>query len=119
MTTMHKPDGRPQVVAHRGSSRSRAEHTLGAYVQAIEEGADALECDVRLTADGHLVCVHDRRVDRTTNARGLGSTMRLAQLADLDAASWKSPWADLDDEALEVDEEHNRVLTLAQTPSTR
>ena len=114
MTTMHKPDGRPQVVAHRGASRSRAEHTLGAYVQAIEEGADALECDVRLTADGHLVCVHDRRVDRTTNARGLVSTMRLAQLADLDAASWKSPWADLDDEALEVDEEHNRVLTLAR-----
>jgi glycerophosphoryl diester phosphodiesterase len=111
---MHKPDGRPQVVAHRGSSRVRAEHTLGAYVQAIEEGADALECDVRLTADGHLVCVHDRRVDRTTNARGLVSTMRLEQLADLDAASWKNPWGDLDDEAVEVDEETNRVLTLAR-----
>jgi glycerophosphoryl diester phosphodiesterase len=111
---MHKPDGRPQVVAHRGSSRVRAEHTLGAYVQAIEDGADALECDVRLTADGHLVCVHDRRVDRTTNARGLVSTMRLEQLSDLDAASWKSPWADLDDEAVEVDEELNRVLTLAR-----
>ncbi len=109
---MHKPDGRPQVVAHRGASEVRAEHTLGAYVQAIEDGADALECDVRLTADGHLVCVHDRRVDRTTNARGVVSTMRLEQLVDLDAASWKSPWADLDDEALEVDEEHNRVLTL-------
>jgi glycerophosphoryl diester phosphodiesterase len=111
---MRKPDGRPQVVAHRGASRSRAEHTLGAYVQAIEDGADALECDVRLTADGHLVCVHDRRVDRTTNARGVVSTMRLDQLADLDAASWKSPWADLDDESVEVDEEHNRVLTLAR-----
>jgi glycerophosphoryl diester phosphodiesterase len=111
---MRKPDGRPQVVAHRGASRSRAEHTLGAYVQAIEDGADALECDVRLTADGHLVCVHDRRVDRTTNARGVVSTMRLDQLADLDAASWKSPWADLNDEALEIDEEHNRVLTLSR-----
>jgi glycerophosphoryl diester phosphodiesterase len=111
---MHKPDGRPQVVAHRGSSQARAEHTLGAYVQAIEEGADALECDVRLTADGHLVCVHDRRVDRTTNARGLVSTMRLEQLSDLDAASWKHPWVDLDDEAVEVDEEQNRVLTLAR-----
>ncbi|GAA1931932.1 glycerophosphodiester phosphodiesterase [Nocardioides marmoribigeumensis] len=111
---MHKPDGRPQVVAHRGSSMARAEHTLAAYVQAIEDGADALECDVRLTADGHLVCVHDRRVDRTTNARGLVSTMRLEQLSDLDAASWKSPWADLDDESVEVDEEFNRVLTLAR-----
>jgi glycerophosphoryl diester phosphodiesterase len=111
---MHKPDGRPQVVAHRGSSQARAEHTLGAYVQAIEEGADALECDVRLTADGHLVCVHDRRVDRTTNARGIVSTMRLDQLADLDAASWKSPWADLDDEAVEVDETENKLLTLSR-----
>ena len=73
--TMQRPEGRPQVVAHRGSSESKAEHTLGAYVAALEEGADALECDVRLTADGHLVCVHDRKVDRTTNARGLVSTM--------------------------------------------
>src|SRR5690242_16503747 len=101
MMRMHKPEGRPQVVAHRGASRVRAEHTLGAYVQAIEDGADALECDVRLTADGHLVCVHDRRVDRTTNARGAVSTMRLEQLSDLDAASWKSPWSDLDDESIE------------------
>ena len=40
--------------AHRGSSAHAPEHTLAAYVQAIEDGADALECDVRLTADGHL-----------------------------------------------------------------
>ena len=112
MGAMHKPDGRPQVVAHRGSSASRAEHTLGAYVQALDDGADALECDVRLTADGHLVCVHDRRIDRTTNARGVVSTLTLDQLNDLDAASWKTPWLDLDDEAAEMDREHNRVLTL-------
>ena len=111
---MRKPDGRPQVVAHRGSSKARAEHTLAAYLQAIDEGADALECDVRLSADGHLVCVHDRRVDRTTNARGVVSTMRLEQLVDLDAASWKNPWADLDGLVVEVDEGSNRVLTLAR-----
>jgi glycerophosphoryl diester phosphodiesterase len=109
---MHKPAGRPQVVAHRGSSAARAEHTLGAYVQALDDGADALECDVRLTADGHLVCVHDRRIDRTTNARGVVSTLTLAQLNDLDAASWKTPWAELDDEGAEIDQEHSRVLTL-------
>ena len=109
---MHKPAGRPQVVAHRGSSAARAEHTLGAYVQALDDGADALECDVRLTADGHLVCVHDRRIDRTTNARGVVSTLTLDQLNDLDAASWKTPWAELDDEGVEMDQEHNRVLTL-------
>ena len=109
---MHRVARRPQVVAHRGSSFANAEHTLGAYVKALDEGADALECDVRLTADGHLVCVHDRRVDRTANARGVVSTMRLAQLDELDFASWKSPWADLDDEAPEIDEETRRVLTL-------
>ena len=65
-----------EVVAHRGASDDVAEHTLAAYVRAIEDGADALECDVRLTADGHLVCVHDRRVDRTSNGRGAGLDAR-------------------------------------------
>lgn len=103
---------RPQVVAHRGSSEAKAEHTLGAYVQALDEGAEGLECDVRLTADGHLVCVHDRDLRRTAHNRGIVSTMRLAELDDLDFAQWKSPWADLDDEAPDVEEGHNRVLTL-------
>ena len=56
---------RPQVVAHRGASHENAEHTLGAYLEALDAGAEALECDVRLTADGHLVCVHDRDLRRT------------------------------------------------------
>jgi glycerophosphoryl diester phosphodiesterase len=103
---------RPQVVAHRGSSRRLAEHTLGAYVAALDEGAEALECDVRLTADGHLVCVHDRRVDRTANGRGVVSTMALAQLDELDFASWKNPWGQFDDEAPDVDLDSRKVLTL-------
>ena len=61
---------RPQVVAHRGSSELEPEHTLTAYRRALKEGAEALEADVRLTADGHLVCVHDRRIDRTSNGKG-------------------------------------------------
>jgi glycerophosphoryl diester phosphodiesterase len=109
---MHRVAGRPQVVAHRGSSEAHPEHTLGAYVAALDEGADALECDVRLTADGHLVCVHDRRVDRTANARGVVSTMELGQLSELDFASWKNPWGELDEDAPEMDEESRRVLTL-------
>ena len=69
------PARRPvQVVAHRGSSAAHAEHTLGAYELALEEGADALECDVRLTRDGVLVCVHDRRIDRVSDGRGVLST---------------------------------------------
>jgi glycerophosphoryl diester phosphodiesterase len=100
------------VVAHRGSSSARAEHTLGAYRQALEEGAEALECDVRLTADGHLVCVHDRRIDRTSNGQGVVSTLELAQLDSLDWASWKNPWQDLDDEAPEADLEQGKIVTL-------
>ncbi|MGY1436716.1 glycerophosphodiester phosphodiesterase family protein [Streptomyces reniochalinae] len=70
------------------------EHTLAAYRRAIEEGADGLECDVRLTADGHLVCVHDRRINRTSNGRGAVSALELADLAALDFGSWKGRHAD-------------------------
>ncbi|WP_210503303.1 glycerophosphodiester phosphodiesterase family protein [Nocardioides xinjiangensis] len=107
-----EPASRPQVVAHRGSSHESAEHTLGAYVRALDEGAEALECDVRLTADGHLVCVHDRDLRRTAATHGVVSTMNLAELDELDFASWKNPWADLDDEAPDRDPEEGRVLTL-------
>lgn len=85
---MGKP---PLVVAHRGSSYARAEHTLGAYLRAIDEGADALECDVRLTRDGHLVCVHDRTVDRTSSGRGVVSDFDLDDLQGFDFGSWHSP----------------------------
>jgi len=79
----------PLVVAHRGASADEPEHTLAAYVEAIKVGADALECDVRLTADGHLVCVHDRRVDRTSDGRGVVSTLELTEWEGLDWGSWK------------------------------
>jgi glycerophosphoryl diester phosphodiesterase len=99
-----------QVVAHRGSSVAHAEHTLQAYETAIAEGADALECDVRLTRDGVLVCVHDRKVNRTSDGRGVVSTLELADLAELDFASWKLGRAADDSE--EVDTDAGRVLTL-------
>jgi glycerophosphoryl diester phosphodiesterase len=111
-------EGRPQVVAHRGSSAAKAEHTLGAYIAALDEGADALECDVRLTADGHLVCVHDRDLLRTAQQRRLVSSMELSELEQLDFAAWKHPWADLDDEAPDVDKELDKVLTLRRLLQT-
>ncbi|MFT4084502.1 MAG: glycerophosphodiester phosphodiesterase family protein [Nocardioides sp.] len=104
---------RPQVVAHRGASYDNAEHTLGAYVAALDAGAEALECDVRLTADGHLVCVHDRDL-RRIGAKGLISAMELADLAELDFASWKTGWWD-GEEAPDKDDRDprmDRVLTL-------
>ncbi|ONI72700.1 glycerophosphodiester phosphodiesterase [Actinosynnema sp. ALI-1.44] len=72
-----------EVVAHRGASAHLAEHTLAAYQLALEQGATGLECDVRLTRDGELVCVHDRRVDRTSSGRGVVSVMTLAELDEL------------------------------------
>lgn len=93
---MTSPDdalaGHPYVVAHRGASAGRPEHTLAAYDLALKEGADGVECDVRLTRDGHLVCVHDRRLDRTSTGAGLVSTMTLAQLRELDYGEWHGSW---------------------------
>ena len=78
----------PFVVAHRGASADRPEHTLAAYELALQEGADGVECDVRLTRDGHLVCVHDRTVDRTSDGSGVVSEMTLAELEQLDWGAW-------------------------------
>ncbi|MEV5793347.1 glycerophosphodiester phosphodiesterase [Streptomyces sp. NPDC052192] len=101
-----------QVVAHRGASEEAPEHTLAAYRKAIEDGADALECDVRLTADGHLVCVHDRRVNRTSNGRGAVSALELADLAALDFGSWKNRDESPDWEYAPGGPEDTSVLTL-------
>jgi glycerophosphoryl diester phosphodiesterase len=100
-----------QVIAHRGSSDDAPEHTLSAYRRAIEDGADALECDVRLTRDGHLVCVHDRRIDRTSNGRGIVSTLELAELAELDWGSWRDTWEDFEDPEM-PDRDRSQILTL-------
>jgi glycerophosphoryl diester phosphodiesterase len=114
----HNAAMRPQVVAHRGASFDNAEHTLGAYLDAITSGAEAVECDVRLTADGHLVCVHDRDLRRTASRPGLVSTMELADLDQLEFASWKNPWAGLDDEEPVRDPGLDKVLTLRRLMET-
>lgn len=103
------------VVAHRGASEAAPEHTIAAYRKAIDDGADLLECDIRLTRDGVPVCVHDRRVDRTSNGRGIVSTLELADLAELDFGSWHSdPAAGLDGDGdpEEPDRDRTGVLTL-------
>jgi glycerophosphoryl diester phosphodiesterase len=81
-------------------------------MQALRDGADALECDVRLTADQHLVCVHDRRLERTSNGKGVLSTLPLGELEQLDFSSWKKPWSDLDDEAEDIESDTRSILTL-------
>lgn len=107
------PSG-PLVFAHRGSSALLPEHTLAAYLHAIAEGADGLECDVRLTRDGHLVCVHDRRLDRTSTGRGRVSAHTLAELDQFDYGSWHRA-SSVDEENADVpaDPNRTRLLTLA------
>jgi glycerophosphoryl diester phosphodiesterase len=108
----YRPRRPVQVVAHRGASEDVPEHTLAAYRKAIEDGADALECDVRLTADGELVCVHDWRVNRTSNGRGAVSSLELADLAALDFGSWMGKYSDPETPERYDPTERSRVLTL-------
>jgi glycerophosphoryl diester phosphodiesterase len=75
---------RPMVVAHRGASVEQPENTIAAFEAAIDAGADAVEFDVRMTADGHAVVMHDPDVSRTTDATGLVSEMTLEDVRKLD-----------------------------------
>jgi glycerophosphoryl diester phosphodiesterase len=95
-----RADHAPWVIAHRGDSAEVAEHTLAAYVAAIEAGADGLECDVRMTRDGHLVCVHDRRVERTSDGTGTVSDHDLAELERMDFGSWRTEWPESADDLI-------------------
>lgn len=88
----------PLVIAHRGSSAVAPENTLAALRQAVLDGADAVEFDVRRTRDGALVLLHDPTLERTTDIRShrrAGSTdlagLTLSQVRCLDAGSWKGP----------------------------
>jgi glycerophosphoryl diester phosphodiesterase len=76
----HKP-----VIAHRGGRARAPENTIEAMRLAIADGADALEFDVRLSADGEAVVIHDSTVDRTTNGAGAVERMTVADLQSLDA----------------------------------
>ncbi len=105
---------RPFVVAHRGASADRPEHTLEAYALALEQGADGLECDVRVSRDGHLVCVHDRRIDRVSSGRGVVSELTLRSMSTLDFGSW---WGEVTHGAAPVADQRSHpdqhgVLTL-------
>lgn len=75
------------VVAHRGLAPGLPENTLTAFRAAIGLGVDAIEIDLRVTADGHLVVMHDDTVDRTTNGHGRVADLSLAEIKALDAGS--------------------------------
>ena len=83
--------GRPLNIAHRGAGRAAPPNTLSAFLKAAEIGADGIEFDVQLSADGVPVVIHDFSVDRTTDGTGAVSSMTLAQLKELDAGSTFDP----------------------------
>jgi glycerophosphoryl diester phosphodiesterase len=79
------------VIAHRGASGSAPENTMPAFQLAVEQGADAFELDVRLTADGVPVVLHDPTLDRTTDRSGPLAALTLGGLAAVDAGARFTP----------------------------
>lgn len=77
------------VVAHRGASREAPENTLAALRRAWELGAESAEIDVRVTADGHVVLMHDADTRRTGGRDRPVAEQTLAELRELDVGSWK------------------------------
>jgi glycerophosphoryl diester phosphodiesterase len=77
-----------RVGGHRGASAVAPENTYAAFEQAIADGAEYTETDVRATSDGAFVLVHDATLDRTTSGAGPVSAITLDELRKLDAGSW-------------------------------
>jgi len=73
-----------RIFAHRGANRLYTEHTRAAYLEALRQGADGLETDVRLSADGQVVCWHDATAKRLTGESAFIHEMTLARLKELD-----------------------------------
>jgi len=80
----------PIIFAHRGASAQAPENTLAAFELALAQNADGIELDAKLSADGHVVVIHDASVDRTTGAHGRVRDLSLAELRSLDAGSFFS-----------------------------
>ena len=79
------------LCAHRGAMDTHPENTLSAFREAIRSGAHMIEFDVRLTADGVPVIIHDPSVDRTTDGEGEVGGLTCAEIKELDAGKWKGP----------------------------
>jgi len=81
----------PLNLAHRGASAVAPQNTLAAFEQAGDMGADGVELDVHLSADGVPVVIHDATVDRTTDGHGRVGALSLEELKSLDAGRWFDP----------------------------
>jgi glycerophosphoryl diester phosphodiesterase len=83
--------GTHPVIGHRGASSEAPENTLPAFLRAIEQGADAIEFDVHVTADEVPVVMHDATVNRTTSGEGAIAAMSWRKLRELDAGARFTP----------------------------
>lgn len=83
-------DGPLEVIAHRGFSARAPENTVVALVLGLDAGADAVEFDLHVAADGVPVLMHDETLERTTNGSGLVEATSTDVLSGLDAGSWFS-----------------------------
>ncbi|HAH47823.1 glycerophosphodiester phosphodiesterase family protein [Gimesia sp.] len=82
--------GEPQIVAHRGLLKVAPENTLANFRACLELRL-GFEFDVQRSKDGHLVCIHDSTLNRTTNGTGNVADLTLAEIRELDAGSWFDP----------------------------
>jgi glycerophosphoryl diester phosphodiesterase len=85
------PGARPRVIAHRGFSGQAPENTMAAFRRALAAGADMIELDVQLSADGQVVVIHDETLERTTDGFGRVADLAWQDLSRLDAGSWFAP----------------------------
>lgn len=81
----------PLIVAHRGASHDAPENTLAAFRLAWKQGADAIEGDFYLTADGRIACLHDATTKRTAGTNVAVAKATLGELRRLDVGRWKGP----------------------------
>jgi glycerophosphoryl diester phosphodiesterase len=99
------------VVAHRGASAQAPENTMEAFRLGVEAGADAIELDVHLTADGQLAVIHDETLERTTDRTGRVADLTMDQVREADAgATFSRP----DDAGLPFADRGLRIPTLPE-----
>jgi len=84
-------DEPPKIIAHRGASANAPENTMAAFRLAWKEGADGIEADFFLSADGEVVCIHDSNTKKTGSGRLDVKKSTLAELRTLEYGSWKDP----------------------------
>lgn len=78
----------PKIIAHRGMSALAPENTMAAFAACIDHGVKCFEFDVDIIGDGSLICIHDDKLDRTTDGKGGYYNLDFSAIRKLDAGKW-------------------------------